>query len=202
MNWQLIVGILFFVGGLGNIASDIGVFTFGVIIGAVFIYWGLIKKGILKNPFLKLFPGNAHNSTERTLQAEIFYLAGVSYYSSNIGKLACSNPAWKYTVAKAVSEGKDGKAIYRYNYVNKPVKLIPEPKNPNDKNAIAVHIAGELVGYIKREENLHVKDILDKHEVKYISSFISGGEYKVVAGNGKFEKDVESIKINIKIAYV
>ena len=31
--------------------------------------------------------------------------------------------------------------------------LVPEPDNPYDPNAIAVHIDGKLVGYLSRDEN-------------------------------------------------
>lgn len=53
MNWQIIVGVLILIGGIGNLTEDFGVFLFGVLTGAALLYWGLRKKGIIKK---SLFP--------------------------------------------------------------------------------------------------------------------------------------------------
>src|SRR4051794_34340964 len=37
--------------------------------------------------------------------------------------------------------------------------LVPEPGNPHDPDAIAVHIDGRLVGYLSREENRRWRDV-------------------------------------------
>ena len=141
-------------------------------------------------------------STPRQLKTEEFLVVGINYYEKNLKKLAVSNKDWKSRTSTLVKDGKSGTNIFRYDFINKPVKLVPEPKNKNDKNAVQVIIAGELVGYISREENIHVKNILSKNEVKYISSFISGGEYKVVSENNDVYKSEYSIKITVKIGYV
>ena len=82
------------------------------------------------------------------------------------------------------------------------MKLILEDKNPHDRYAVMVQIAGEKVGYISQDQNRHVREILSKHEVKFISARISGGEYKVIAENGDTEKDSKRNYITVKIAYV
>lgn len=133
---------------------------------------------------------------KRELKKESFEVVGIFYYEENLNKLRVANPDYKKKTFDTI------KRVYKYNYINKPVKLIPEPKNKHDKNAIQVVIAGELVGYISMEDNLHVKKILTKHEVKYISSFISGGEYKTVSPNGTVQKDEKKIHIDISIGYV
>lgn len=43
MNWQIIVGFLFLIGGIGNIISDFSVFLTALVIGAVFLFWGFQK---------------------------------------------------------------------------------------------------------------------------------------------------------------
>lgn len=136
-----------------------------------------------------------------TFQERQFEAVGVNYYLANVKKLACTNPDWKKRGNTLVKEGMAGKKIYRYSYINKPVKLIPEPKNPHDKNAVAVHIAGELVGYISREENQEAKAILAS-DVKYISAFISGGEYKTAGLDGDLFKGEYAIRVTIKIGFV
>jgi hypothetical protein len=43
--------------------------------------------------------------------------------------------------------------------VTKVATLVPEPDNPHDPNAIAVHIDDKLVGYLSRDENTRWREI-------------------------------------------
>lgn len=140
---------------------------------------------------LKKAPGN------RTLKTESFCVVGVCYYFDNLKKISCLNPDYK----RKPQSGETGK-IFHYQYINKPVKLISEPNNQHDKNAIMVIIAGELVGYVPADQCVHIRGVLTSREVKYLSAFISGGEYKFL-NNGKIVfKDEDPISIKIKIGYV
>lgn len=161
---------------------------------------GLLGK--LAKPILDKYQEARPQQGDRTLKEETFDIAGVSYYLDNLQKLACANPDYRKRGKTLAEEGQSGKRIYRYNYVYKPVKLILEDKNPHDRYAVMVQIAGEKVGYISQDENRHVREILSKHEVKFISARISGGEYKVIAENGDAEKDSKRNYITVKIAYV
>lgn len=195
MNWQIFVGAVFIIGGLGNLTTDFGIFLSALVIGGVLLYWGLTKKGILPKPFLQAYQ-------DRTLKVETFRVAGSHYCEDDIMKLATANSEWKSTAKQLINSGKVNKKVFHYNFINKPVKLIPEPENPHDKNAVLVQIAGEKVGYISREENIHVKEILDNHEVKYISSFISGGPFKYANESGELVHDELALSIDVKIGYV
>jgi hypothetical protein len=44
--------------------------------------------------------------------------------------------------------------------VEKVATLTPEPDNPHDPHAIAVHIDGHLVGYLSRDENQRWGDVV------------------------------------------
>jgi hypothetical protein len=44
--------------------------------------------------------------------------------------------------------------------IEKVAVLVPEPDNPYDPNAIAVHIDRQLVGYLSRDENRRWQDVL------------------------------------------
>ena len=151
-------------------------------------------------------PNGVNNLTpsepKRTLKEEDFRAEGVYYYEDNIRKLACPNPEWKKSAAKIVEEGNTGKRIFKHNYVNRPVKLLEQPGNPNDPNAVAVIIAGELVGYIGRDDNAKVRDILHNREIIYISGFIGGGDYKVIGDDKKIFKDSRGFYVNIRIKYI
>ena len=143
----------------------------------------------------------APDQDSRELKKEDFVVVGTNYYMDNIKKLACCNPEWKSTNATIVKNDHAGKKVYRYNYVNKPLKLAEEPKNKHDKNAIQVVVAGELVGYISADENVYVKEILRKKDIKYMSCFVSGGQWKIVDQNKESVKGEDNIRIKIIIAY-
>lgn len=134
-------------------------------------------------------------------QEETFFGVGVEHYLENIHKLAVPNPDWRKRGKTLAAEGKCMQKIFRYSYVNRPVKLIAETNNPHDKNAVMIQIAGEKVGYIPHDDAKHVREILSKHDVKFISSFISGGQYKVVSENGDAVKMEKYIQVRIKIGY-
>lgn len=192
MNWQIIVGVLLLIGGLANITENFGAFLFGILAGAALLYWGLRKKGVLH----KKVSSGVRQLTEETLHA-----VGVSYYENNIRKLAYPNPKWARPAATVVEEGDAGKKIFKYYYGNKPVELKPE-NNPHDKNAVAVYIAGELVGYISREDNLHVRDILKNREIVSISGFIGGGDYKVVSETFDTTPGEVGFSVTVRIKYI
>lgn len=191
MNWQIIVGVLLLIGGIGNLVQNFSGFVFGTVTGSALIYWGLKKKGIT---FSK--------EKKRTLKEENFQVAGVGYYENAINKLACANPDWKLTAAQIINSGRAGRRIFRYNYVNKPIKLIPEPGNEHDPNAIVVMIAGEKVGYISKEENTHVREILQKHEIVSLSGFIGGSEYKIISEDSHVSQFDSGFHINVRIKYI
>lgn len=49
--------------------------------------------------------------------------------------------------------------------VEKVAALVPEPDNPHDPNAIAIHIEGRVVGYLAREENSRWRDVVAMAEI-------------------------------------
>ena len=138
---------------------------------------------------------------ERHLVKEDFFVAEVPYHNEETAKLRVANPDWRKGSKTLVAEGKVMEKIYHYSYVNKPVKIISGDGKNGRKNALMIYIAGEHVGYIKDEDAKHVKEILSKKSIKYISAFIRGGEYKVVSENGEAIKRDESVHVNLRIAY-
>ena len=142
-----------------------------------------------------------HKESSRTLKKETVSVVGTSYCMDSIKKLYCSNPDWKKNRSALSLTDNEVKKIFRYNFICKPVYLIPEPDNKHDKNAIFVRVAGEKVGYISRDDNTYVGRIL-KRDVKYVSAYIRGGEYKLVSKTGIIEKGEDEISIKISIGYV
>lgn len=190
LNWLFIIGVFFLFCGVRYIFIDFSESVTPIVLGSIFIVLGWLKK-----------KREIDKEAAKTDKKEKFYVTGTSYYKSNIAKLAVSNPDWKSTKAKLIKDGKADDEIYRFSYVNKPVKLIPEPTNEHDPNAIMVLIAGEKVGYISREDNKKVKYILEEGKIEYISGFIGGGEYKFINSDGELEKDERPFSINVTISY-
>jgi hypothetical protein len=60
--------------------------------------------------------------------------------------------------------------------VEKIAVLVPEPDNPHDPNAIAVHIDERLVGYLSRDENRRWLDV--------VSGATTVGAEAMIAGRG------------------
>ena len=144
---------------------------------------------------LNIIGSKENKSVDKKYNEEKFYVVGVCYYENNIKKLRVKNELWK-------SKDIIGKKIYKYNYINKPVKLVPDPQNEHDKNAVKVIVAGEVVGFISRNENEHVLSILKNADIKYISSFIGGGEYKIISENGDVASWENENNVTVKIGYV
>lgn len=193
MNWQIIAGILFLIGGFSSITETFSTFLLGLVLGAGLILWGLKMKGIV---FSKGSKGT------RSLSEETFRAVGVSYYKGSIEKLACDNPKWNRSPSAIVSDGDAGQSIFKYNYTNKPIELKVEKNNPHNPNAVAVYITENLVGYISREENARVREILAKREVISISGFIGGGPYKVVSNSKEVVTDEMNHTVTVRIKYI
>jgi hypothetical protein len=62
-----------------------------------------------------------------------------------------------YQPALAEISGRRGDEEIRFET---QATLVPEPENPHDGNAIAVHVQGRLVGYLSRDENPRWQDVV------------------------------------------
>lgn len=119
------------------------------------------------------------------------------YNQDDIKKLRTPNPEYK----NLPEPNRKCIDVPKYTYANKPVKLIEEPNNQYDPNAVMVMVAGEKVGYITSSDNVHVKDILKNESVKYISAFFYGGDVKKVCPNGDIVEQSDDVKIRVRIGY-
>lgn len=138
----------------------------------------------------------------RTLKKERFSVAGTYYHMPAINKLAKANPDWRKGGKTLAEEGKVMEKVPHYTYMDRPINLEPEPTNEYDKNAIKVIIAGEHVGYIGQDDNVHVGEILRFGDIKYITAQFRGGEYKVVSADGSVETMDDHVGITLHIGYV
>jgi hypothetical protein len=80
-----------------------------------------------------------------------------------------------YQPALAEITGRKGDEEIRFETT---ATLVPEPDNPHDANAIAVHVADRLVGYLSRDENPRwqevVKLLADHEHLAAAEAMIAG----------------------------
>lgn len=145
--------------------------------------------------------GKSSQEQPAGIKEELFRAAGTHYYLQNIAQLATANPDWKKTGKTLAKQGLSGQRVYRFQYINKPVKLILENDNPHDRNAVIVQIAGEKVGYISADEAPHVREILSLRTVQFISAFVGGGDYKEIYEDGTFQRFEDEPFVRVKIRY-
>lgn len=160
--------------------------------------------GFLEKLFRQAKPAQAAPAPEqtvRTLKKETFIVSGTHYFEENTHKLAERNPEWKMTAKQAISAGKAGEKIYRYTFIRKPVKLIPAKKY-DGRDGVNVIIAGEQVGWIRDDDTEKVLNILKNGEIKYITSHVDGGEFKIVATGGDIVKWDDGVRVRVHIGYV
>lgn len=138
---------------------------------------------------------------DHTLHKEDYKVVGVQYHEDAIKRLQIARDDYRAAAKKNIEAGLAGQRIWRYDYVNKPVDLKPDPSDRFGTDRIMVFIAGQHVGYISEEDDDHVLEILRFGSVKYITARISGGDYKVVALDGDTVKLDDRVRISVRIAY-
>lgn len=55
----------------------------------------------------------------------------------------------------------EGKALWDMMRAGDPLRLVREPQNPHDANAVRIEWRGEMLGYIPRRENADVARQMD-----------------------------------------
>ena len=111
-------------------------------------------------------------------------VAGTSFRQENIVALGKENSDYNKSKAELISDNRIDEQIWKYDFNTlspRSVSLVPEPDNPQDKNAIKVIIDGMHVGYIKANSCTHVHNLLAKNAIERISCKITGGPYKCVS---------------------
>lgn len=200
-----VCGILSFIYYLSTGTEIIVAFISAIVVLFLSMLAISVVAGVILGAIELIFSRKSHTVPDEqpndSMQEERFDVVGTHYYLSNIAKLATSNPDWRKTGKALANQGYAGSRVYRFKYTNKPVILVRENDNPHDRNAVMVQIAGEKVGYISADEAPHVRDILTRHNVRFVSAFIGGGDYKEVFSDGSFQKYEDDPFIRVKIGY-
>lgn len=110
---------------------------------------------------------------------ENFKVAGVTNYTEAFLAIGDKNDDYDLSNAEIKQEYGDGDRIFQYEFFPAKVALIPEPENEYDPNAVMVVVDGEKIGYIKKGNCTHVKNLLAQGDAR-VSVEIGGGKYKDV----------------------
>lgn len=138
---------------------------------------------------------NIETKVVENIRTVTIYVAGCFNYQkdiqsikNNILEYDCEEKYNGMTNKEIIEDGQD---IWEYDpLLVGEVKLIKEPNNKYDKNAIRVEIENKLVGYIPKKNILLFNNL---ENVKSISGFIYGGNLK------KIDYDTEEYKDKVII---
>lgn len=123
-------------------------------------------------------------------------VVGESYFKTNIESLGKLNPMYNAPDEKLISTAQ-GKRIFKYSFFDLFPVIIPEPNNPHDRNALRVDINGVKVGYISRDENVQIAQLLRNGNCT-LSATIKGGKVRMV-GQDHVEEVDRDYKVELEI---
>lgn len=125
-----------------------------------------------------------------------FLVAGIYYREDAvIDNLLYENPDFGMTKKEIIECCMEDTEIYKYEPFYGSAKLVSEPDNPHDPNAIKVMVDGIHIGYVPAKKTKSIKKILDSNNVISIGCEIFGGPYKVLPDE---DADIERGKTDIK----
>lgn len=113
-------------------------------------------------------------------------VTGMQYHMDALLELASENPDYHMSKKEIIDNFMTDEKIYEYEFFAGKTKLIPEPDNPYDSNAVKVVIDGNHVGYIKAGSCARILKLLREDRIQRIEAEVGGGKYKLV-----YEEDDE-----------
>lgn len=112
-----------------------------------------------------------------------FKVSGTSFRKENFYDILSEDYFWDMTKGELVELGMIDEPIYKYENGGGEAKLIPEPDNQYDPDAIAVYVDDTHVGYVPSKKCAKVKRLLDSGTIVYAFAEIYGGPFKIIREN-------------------
>ncbi len=101
-----------------------------------------------------------------------------------------------------IEKGYAGKKVYRFQPTYKyGIKLVPEPKNEYDKNAVMITLNGTKIGYIPREDAPRIKTLLKQGKIKSVTFRVTGGPMRKIFEDGTSMANCYEYDPKITITY-
>lgn len=120
-----------------------------------------------------------------------FELAGVPHHVDEFfSALAEENDDYNLSLSEIKELYSVGDKIFCHEFVFSEVSLVWEDSNPYDSNAVRIDADGKVVGYIKKNEAVTVRQLLDAGGVSGVELEICGGPYKEVVEDEDGRVDV------------
>lgn len=120
-----------------------------------------------------------------------FELAGVPHHVDEFfSALAVENEDYNLPLSEIKKLYSDGDKIFCHEFVFSEVSLVREDNNPHDSNAVRIDADDKVVGYIKKNEAVTVRQLLDAGGVSGVELEIYGGPYKKVVEDEDGRVDV------------
>ena len=114
----------------------------------------------------------------------LFEIAGINYKTKELAKISFETPDWKLSDEELLKKYGNSVTIYKHSHILTPVKLIPEPKNQHDPNAIKVVVAGQHIGYVPADHTAVVRRKMNENNGYYNAEcFITDAEWKRIYHN-------------------
>ena len=121
-------------------------------------------------------------SKQKVLKTAHYDIAGIYYHQENLEKIVEINPLFSAKRNDVIAQADKllDKQIFKYDYKNPyNARLIPEPTNPEDPNAIQIVVNDCHIGYIRRRVTSPMSDIMSA-EIVSCTCKIHGGKYKIL----------------------
>lgn len=143
------------------------------------------------------------DTTDSELKTKLFYIVGAVYHKDSFRSLARENPDWSLTPEELLAQERELEGIPKYNYVDKPVKLILDLSGEHVEAGVMATVAGKVIGYFNSDDDGVVVDIIENHNVKSIKALLYGGPFKSVFYDGSINviEQEEGYKARIEISY-
>lgn len=127
--------------------------------------------------------------SEEDFKEKKYRVAGTSFRTESIINVATENPDYELSKKELIESGLTDERVWEYEFYPSSVKLVPEPDNPHDPNAIKVIVDGEHIGYIKSGSCVHLLKVIQENRILDISCEMGGGPYKYVSEEYDEDKD-------------
>ena len=124
-------------------------------------------------------------------KTEHHIVAGTSYRQDAIKSLGKDNPFYFDSKRELVEFGFIEEELYQYEFSDLSLKLVPDPGNKRDPNAIKVLVDNVHIGFIKKESTNRIRFLFNNNYVKSFKVEIKGGKYKYISSEYDHDKDKE-----------
>lgn len=141
------------------------------------------------------------NKMDPAVKVNTYKVSGITHYMDNIMALAVENSDYSLPKKKLIETLTGEKKIWKYEFPAAQVKLIPEPDNAYDPNAIKVIADGKHVGYIKAGSCSHMLKCIREQRIVSIGCKIGGGPYKILREDYDIDKDKQIFTLEKGDAY-